>query len=310
VDAPRIVALLVLGVHFLRPFADLASVAGGIRACRAALVRLDAVLRTEPLPEPAAGRSPADASIELSGVDFGYPPGSPPVLTGLDLVIPAGTTTALVGPSGVGKTTVTKLIARFFDVDRGAVRIGGVDVRDIAGARLAELVSVVFQDVHLFDGTIEDNIRVGKPDATDEQVRQAARRAQVESIAARLPDGWASRVGAGSELLSGGERQRVAIARALVKDAPIVLLDEATSALDAENEAAVHAALAELARGRTLLAIAHRLDTVAGADSIAVLDGGRLVEQGTHAELVAAGGRYAALWAERERAQGWRLAAH
>ncbi|HWN32752.1 MAG TPA: ABC transporter ATP-binding protein [Pseudonocardia sp.] len=301
----RLTALLVLGVHFLRPFAVVADAASSLGGCRAAMRRIDAVLGTPPLPEPAAPRPLGEPSVELVGVHFGYP--ETPVLDGVDLHIPAGSTTALIGPSGAGKTTVTKLVARFFDVAAGSVRVGGVDVREIAPTDLDAAVSLVFQDTYLFDGSIEDNIRLGAPGATTEQVRDAARRARVDPIAARLPEGWASRVGEGGRLLSGGERQRVAIARALVKDAPIVLLDEATSALDAENEAAVHEALAELGRGRTLLVIAHRLSTIAGADRIAVLDGGRVVEHGGHAELLAAGGRYARLWAERERARGWRL---
>ncbi len=231
------------------------------------------------------------------------------MLSGLTLTIPAGRTTALVGPSGGGKTTVTKLIARFYDVGSGSVRVGGVDVRDLTSAELLNHIAFVFQDVYLLDGTVEDNIRFGNPDATPEQVRDAAYRARVDSIVARLPDGWASRVGEGGQLLSGGERQRVAIARALCKDAPIVLLDEATASLDTENETAVHAALAELAADRTVLIIAHRLDTIVRADQIAVLDGGRVVECGRHDELLARDGRYAAFWRERERerGRGWRL---
>ncbi|WP_435176556.1 ATP-binding cassette domain-containing protein [Actinacidiphila sp. bgisy145] len=319
VGAARLVALLVLGVHFLQPFSVVAGAASGLRACRAAVARVAAVLDTAPLPEPAqpaplrAADRPGPPSVRLSGVRFGYgdasAPGYRPVLDGVDLEVPAGRTVALVGPSGAGKTTVTKLVARFFDVDGGRVEVGGLDVRDVASAELTGAVSLVFQDVYLTDDTIEENIRLGRPDATGEEVRAAARRARVEPIAERLPDGWASRVGEGGRLLSGGERQRVAIARALLKDAPIVLLDEATSALDAENEAAVHEALAELGAGRTLLMVAHRLTTVAGADLIAVLDGGRVVESGTHPELLARGGRYAELWAQYERARGWRIAA-
>lgn len=301
----RAIALLVLGVHFLRPFAVVADAIGSLRVCGAAIGRIETLLSTEPLPEPARPRSIADSSIELDDVRFGYGPA--PVLHDLTLRLPAGGMTALVGPSGAGKTTVTKLVARFFDVDGGAVRIGGADVREITSAELHRSVSLVFQDVYLFDGSIEDNIRFGAPDATPERIREAARRARVDTIAARLPNGWASRVGEGGKLLSGGERQRVAIARALVKDAPIVLLDEATSALDTENEAAILEALDELKRGRTLLVIAHRLATVTGAEQIAVLDGGTVVEQGRHAELLTANGRYARLWAEQQRTRGWRI---
>jgi ATP-binding cassette subfamily B protein len=275
--------------------------------CRNTLTRIEDLLSTAPLPEPAHPKTPQGTAITFSGVHFAYPDSTTPVLADFDLNVPAGSTTALVGQSGAGKTTVTKLVARFFDVERGSVSIGGVDVRDIGAAQLEQLISVVFQDVYLFDGTIEENVRIGAPDADAEQIAQAVRRARVDEIAARLPEGLKTRVGEGGKLLSGGERQRVAIARALVKDAPIVLLDEATSALDTENEAAVHEALAELGRGRTLLVIAHRLGTIAAADQIAVLDQGRVVEYGTHAALLAADGRYARMWRERERARGWRL---
>lgn len=227
----------------------------------------------------------------------------------MNLTLEPGTVTALVGPSGSGKTTVTRLVARFWDVDQGQVRVGGVDVRDVGTVGLMSRIAMVFQHVYLFDGTIAENIRLGRPDATEDQVRAAASAAGLDEVIDRLPHGWETRVGEGGALLSGGERQRVSIARALVKDASIVLLDEATAALDAENEAAVTWALQRLARDRTVIVIAHRLSTTSSADQIAYLEHGRIAEAGSHEDLLAAGGRYAALWAERSRARGWRIGA-
>ncbi|CAO5171168.1 ATP-binding cassette, subfamily B, bacterial IrtB/YbtQ [Frankia sp. AiPs1] len=341
----RMIALVVLGISMLRPLDALVGLGAALRGIQSSAARIEGLLTVAPLPEPSphpggtgladgrlagvgtglglgdvgsgladvgaglgdVGREAAGIGVELEDVRFAYPDG-PEILRGLSLSIPAGRTTALVGASGSGKTTVTRLIARFHDVGAGTVRVGGVDVRDLASGELLRHLAFVFQDVYLFDGTVEDNIRFGNPDATDEQVREAARRARVDAVVARLPDGWASRVGEGGRLLSGGERQRVAIARALCRDAPIVLLDEATASLDPENEAAVHAALAELATARTVLVIAHRLNTVVRADQIAVLADGRVVERGSHAELLARDGHYAAFWRDRDRAAGWRLA--
>ncbi len=305
-DAGTAIALIVLGISLLRPLDALVGLGEAARGAQASARRIGELLAVAPLPQPVAGGRIEHGGIELVDVRFAYP-GAPEVLSGLTLTIPAGRTTALVGASGAGKTTVTRLIARFHDVDAGSVRVGGADVRDLAGEELLGRIALVFQDVYLLDATIEENIRFGSPDATTDQVRDAARRARVDDIVARLPDGWASRVGEGGRLLSGGERQRVAIARALCKDTPIVLLDEATASLDAENEAAVHAAITELAADRTVLVIAHRLDTIVRADQIAVLAGGRVVECGPHADLLAADGHYAAFWRERRRARGWHL---
>jgi ATP-binding cassette subfamily B protein IrtB len=216
--------------------------------------------------------------------------------------------TALVGASGSGKTTITRLIARFWDVDDGVVRVGGVDVREQATEDLMAQLALVFQDVYLFDDTLEANIRLGRVGATEEEVREAAHLAGVDEIIERLPNGWSTRVGEAGARLSGGERQRVSVARALLKEAPIVLLDEATAALDPENERFVQRSLHRLAERSTLLVIAHRLDTVAAADQIVVLDEGHVAEVGTHAELLDLSGRYADFWESRRRARGWRLA--
>jgi ATP-binding cassette subfamily B protein IrtB len=210
--------------------------------------------------------------------------------------VPEGRRLAVVGPSGAGKSTLLHLVARFHDVDGGAVRLGGVDVRSVPTEVLMERIAVVFQDVHLFAGTIEENVRLGRPGATDAQVRAAAAAARLDEVVGRLPEGWATEVGEGGALLSGGERQRVSIARALLKDAPVVLLDEVTSALDPVNEAAVHEGVERLLAGRTVVMVAHRLRTVRGADHIVFLDGGRIVEEGDHEGLLRRGGRYADFW--------------
>ncbi|WP_157252091.1 ABC transporter ATP-binding protein [Nonomuraea typhae] len=306
VDVPALAGVLVLAVRFTEPLLAAADVGAELRLARGSLGRIRELLDTPALPEPAEPRTPAVPSIELDRVSFAYD--ARLVLREVSFTVAPGTMTALVGPSGSGKTTLTRLIARFWDAGAGSVKVGGHDVRELSAERLMGMVSMVFQDVYLFEGTVEENVRLGRPDATDEEVRAAGRAARVDEIVERLPGGWQARVGEGGATLSGGERQRVSIARALLKDAPIVLLDEATAALDPENEAALMDALSALARDRTLLVIAHRLQTVARADQIVVLDGGRVAESGTHERLLELGGRYAAFWRERSRAQGWRLA--
>lgn len=308
IDGPELIALLVLGVRYVEPLVAAADLGGALRISQNSLSRMDSLFATKPLPEPASPTTPEDAAIAFENVRFAYD--DTPVLEDVSFTVREQSMTAIVGPSGSGKTTILRLIARFWDVDSGVVRIGGVDVRRIATEDVMRFVSVVFQDVYLFDGTIEQNIRIGNPGATDEQVREAARLARVDEIANRLPNGLATEVGEGGAALSGGERQRVSIARAILKDAPIVLLDEATAALDPVNEAAVQGALHALTRNKTLVVVAHRLQTVRSANAILVIDQGRVVEQGTHDELVAAKGRYAAFWSKRVRAAGWRLTAH
>ena len=272
------------------------------------------ILSAPELPAPKgvrrADEAPASsgASVAIEDVSFSYE-ADHPVLQGVSFRVEPETMTAIVGPSGCGKTTIARLVARFYDVDAGSVRVGERDVRDWDTADLMAQLSLVFQDVYLFDDTLEANVRVGNPDASRADIEEAARLSGVSEIVERLPHGWDTPVGEGGRALSGGERQRVSIARALLKAAPVVLFDEATSALDPENESRITDAMAALRRDATLIVIAHKLDTITAADQIVVLDeSGRVVQTGTHDELYSqVGGQYRAFWDARSRAAGWRL---
>ena len=248
------------------------------------------------------------SAVALTDVSFAYE-ADHPVLRGVSFKVAPGTMTAIVGPSGCGKTTIARLVARFYDVDAGSVSVGGRDVRQWDTAQLMAQLSLVFQDVYLFDDTLEANVRIGRADASDDDVKEVARLSGVDEIVERLPLGWNTRVGEGGRALSGGERQRVSIARALLKAAPIVLFDEATSALDPENENHITDAMDALRRNATLIVIAHKLDTITAADQIIVLDhSGRVAQVGTHAELYSqSDGQYRAFWQARSRAAGWKL---
>lgn len=227
----------------------------------------------------------------------------------VDLKLPEGSFTALVGPSGGGKSTVAKLIARFWDVTDGAITIGGVNVRDLPLSQLSEYVSFVTQDNFLFRCSLLENIRLGNPQATDEEVRAAARAAQCEEFISKLPLGYDTPAGEAGKRLSGGEKQRIAIARMMLKNAPIIILDEATASIDPENEHLIQQAISELTRGKTIITIAHRLATIQNADQILVVADGRIAEHGTHAELVQQDSLYRRFTAIREQAEGWRIAA-
>jgi ATP-binding cassette, subfamily B, bacterial IrtB/YbtQ len=303
------VAILGLAARFASPLSTLAELGSAMRLAAAELRRITSILDTPALPEPATPNTKsAPGRVEFDHVGFGYTDRK--VLSDISFVAQAGTMTALVGPSGSGKSTVTKLIARFYDVDAGVVRVGGIDVRDQLTADLMAQLSLVFQDVYLFDDTLWENIRIGRPDAVDEHIIEAARTAGLLPVVERLPGGWQTRVGEGGSLLSGGERQRVSIARALIKDAPIVLFDEATSALDPENEHHIAESIRTLAQSSTVIVIAHKLSTVTAADNIVVLSGdGTVEDQGTHAQLMERGGQYAQFWNQRVAATGWTMAA-
>ncbi|MGV9543026.1 ABC transporter ATP-binding protein [Nocardia beijingensis] len=292
--AAEMLAMLVLVARCADPLLSLSEIGGKLRSARTVLGGLDTVLRAEPLPEPREPIRPVGHDLAFESVVFRH--GDRTVLDGVSLSVPEGRRVAVVGPSGAGKSTLLQLLARFYDVDRGAVRVGGVDVRAISTEALMERIAVVFQNVYLFDGTIEENVHLGRPGAAEAEVRAAATAAGLDEVIERLPRGWATNVGEGGALLSGGERQRVSIARALLKNAPIVLLDEVTSALDPVNEAAVHDGIERLLAGRTVVLVAHRLRTVRRADHIVFLDDGRIVEEGSHDELLRLGGRYADFW--------------
>ncbi|TCK25715.1 ABC transporter ATP-binding protein [Pseudonocardia endophytica] len=307
VDVPTAILFLVLSLTVFAPVLALLEVMETLRLADASLSRIDRVMREPEQSQPATPATPSDDSISFDDVVFGYRPGRP-VLDGVTFTVPARSMTALVGPSGAGKSTVLNLVGRFWDVDDGAVRIGGADVRDLTTEQLHDRISVVFQDVYLFQGSVYDNIAFGSPDATPERVEAAARAAQAHEFVRRMPEGYASRVGEGGASLSGGERQRISIARAILKDAPIVLLDEATAAIDPTNERLVQEALATLVADRTLLVVAHKLTTIRHSDQILVLDGhGGIAQRGTHDELIDTDGSYARFWSERHRASGWRI---
>jgi ATP-binding cassette subfamily B protein len=233
--------------------------------------------------------------VELQDVWFRYTPDAPWTLQEINAEIPAGTRTALVGETGSGKTTLAYLVARLYEAQRGCVSIDGVDIRDMTLESLAATVGLVSQETYLFHASIRENLRFACPEATDEQIEDAARAAQIHELISSLPEGYDTPVGERGYRFSGGEKQRIAIARTVLRNPPVLVLDEATSALDTETERAVQQALDELSRGRTTIAIAHRLSTIRDADQILVLDSGQIVERGTHEELVEHGGRYAAL---------------
>ena len=281
-----------------RPLKTLANLHTQVQVGLAAADRIYALLDREPTvrDQPDARPLAVDrGEIRFAGVRFGYRPNRP-ALAGLDLMIPAGLSVALVGPSGAGKSTMLNLILRFYDVEQGAVLIDRQDVRGVTLASLRGAIALVSQDVDLFDGTVRANLAYGRPDASFEAIVAAAEAAAAHDFISALPDGYDTEIGPSGLSLSGGERQRLGIARAMLKDAPILLLDEATSALDSEAEQVVQMALRRLMRGRTTVVIAHRLSTVIGADLIAVIDRGRVVETGTHAALLARGGSYAQLY--------------
>ncbi len=272
-----------------------------------AVARINSILDISPLPESEKLKKPSSAAVELSGVTYRYSDNAKPAVKNLTISADRDQIVALVGPSGSGKTTVAGLISRFFDAQEGSVKIGGVDVKDINKEELMNTVSYVFQDSKLLKRSIADNLRIAKPDATDEEIFAALTAAQCEAIINRLPQGINTVLGSEGTYLSGGEQQRIAIARAMLKKAPVVILDEATAFADPENEVLVQKAFTELTKHSTVIMIAHRLSTIRNADKIYVLDHGEVSEAGKHKELIAKGGLYSSMWKEYQSAISWKV---
>ncbi|MGX9214719.1 ABC transporter ATP-binding protein [Mycobacteroides abscessus] len=312
IGAPQAVALMVVVVRFLEPFTVLADLAGAVENSRAVFERLNTIITAEaadqPAPAPASAQTPAPR-IQFRDVAFRYRDAGEHVLRGINFTLEPGTTTAIIGPSGSGKSTILSLIADLQEPESGQILIDGTDIAALDPATRRAQVSMIFQHPYLFDGPIRDNILVGHPSANEQQTQQAIALARVDEIIQRLPHADQTRVGEAGTALSGGERQRVSIARALLKPAPILLIDEATSALDTENETAVTEAIGSDPRARTKVMIAHRLSAIRNADHVLFIDDGKIVEEGSIAELTEFGGRFAEFWRQQESTSGWRIAA-
>ena len=286
----------------LEPISDSAHVLGVIDD---AMNQLDALKERNYIDSEGKDIKLQQFNIEFENVDFGYD--TRQILKDVSFHIPEQTSTAIVGPSGSGKTTICSLLARFYDVNAGSIRIGGHDVRELTCDSLLSNISMVFQNVYLFHDTIRANICFGKPEASEEEMIAVAKKARCHDFIMALPNGYDTVIGEGGGTLSGGEKQRISIARAMLKDAPIVILDEATASIDPENEHLIQNAISELTKGRTIITIAHRLATIEQADRILVVDDGRIVQKGTHKELISVEGRYREFIQIREKAEGWKI---
>lgn len=302
---PTAIMVFIFIFYLYMPVQAFTNLSSQTRIMEAALDRYEDLNAVDTMEDKGREATPDRHDIAMKDVCFSY--GEAKVLGGVSFTAPAKSVTALVGPSGGGKTTIANLIVRFWDVDSGSVEIGGINVRDIAYDSLLTSVSMVFQNVYLFNDTIRNNIRFGRPEASEEEIMEAAKKARCHAFITALPDGYDTLAGERGDRLSGGEKQRISIARAILKDAPIILLDEATASVDPDNEGDIQNAIGELIRDKTLIIIAHRLSTVQNAHQILVVDDKRILEQGTHVELLAQKGRYYELWKRREKAGGWKI---
>jgi len=304
ITIPVLITFMILGYNLYNPLKVVLIDYSSLRYMNESLKRIISVLN-EPTMKSELNLFPERHDISFENVSFGY--GESLTVKNLNFNIPEKSMIALVGHSGSGKTTIASLIARFWDVNHGAIKIGGIDVRHIQQDKFYTLLSEVFQDVYLFDGTIYDNIKIGKPTAQHEEIINAAKLAQVLTFAEELPDGLETKVGEGGNKLSGGEKQRISIARALLKDAPIVILDEATASLDPENEIYIQQAIQELVKSKTVIVIAHKLATIQRANQILVLQNGEIAEQGKHQELLDKKGIYHNMWTIQQKLGGWQI---
>ena len=305
-DMPTLILFLLLGVGYSQPLLKLWLFSSQLSEILEGERTIQAILEAPPIQEPVSPQRPQRFDVEFEDVSFSYQ--ETQVLHNVSFRVPQNTVMALVGPSGAGKTTIARLMPRFWDVDSGEITIGGVNLEDMATEELMDLVAFVFQDVYLFKETIYENIRLGKSDASEAEVIRAAKLANCHEFIERLPNGYQTIVGERGATLSGGEKQRISIARAVLKDAPIIILDEATVFVDPEIEELIQQAISALIADRTLIVIAHRLRTIVDADQILVVGDGRIVERGQHQELVAEEGLYARMWQAHVTAQGWGLA--
>ena len=298
------IAFLVMALNIYEPVSILLFYVVDFARTNRAYERIADVYNEKPLPEPENRKKiPEDKTIRMENVTFGY--NEKPVLKNVSATFPERQITALVGASGSGKSTITRLLARFWDVDDGRITFGGVSIKEISAEDLLSQISMVFQDVYLFHDTIANNIKMRKEDATREEIIEAAKKASCHDFIMSLPDGYDTIVSEGGSTLSGGEKQRISIARALLKNAPVVLLDEATASLDPENEVLIQSAVSELVNAKTVIIVAHRLQSIVNADQILVLDDGQIKEAGSHSELLNQNGIYAGLWNEQSKAGSW-----
>ncbi len=302
---PVYIMFLVMGMRVFQPFLNATRFIVEMNYMKLGVERTNKLLKLPPLTEGKRLTELKSIDIELHNIEFSYH--NTKVIDNISLQIPANNIVAFVGPSGSGKTTLTRLIARFWDTDKGKITIGGVNVKDYTSNILMSQIAIVFQDVYLFHDTVYNNIKMGRENATEEEITNAAKQAQCHGFIQSLPEGYNTVIGEGGNTLSGGEKQRISIARAILKEAPIILLDEATASLDPENELYIQRAINDLVKDKTVIMIAHRLHTVKAADKIFVIDNGRILEEGTHKELLTNNGLYCSLWNEQQHAKNWQF---